>query len=501
MYKFFVEPSRSNLYVRFSTLALIGLTSCARADSPEIYVADPRLQNDFNTNLPATGSSLGFTYDIVQGVAVLEGDILLGDVDADGNLQGKFQSRGVGLTSLFNRWPDGKIIYEAPAISEHSAFLVVRIAEAIEHWKDNSRLEFIERTSENESQYPNYIKFTNSTGCGSFVGMQGGEQGIFLSNNCSTGSVVHEIGHAIGLFHEHTRTDRDSFITVDFNEISDGAENNFNRIDRGADTYGDYDYGSIMHYGTHFFSESGNPTIIVHDADVPEIGQREALSDIDIFSSNAMYGTDLLLGTPNTTLIGDRLDIDVSIFNMDTLGAINIELAMQAGEGVVWQVSQGSGWDCSTFSEGDELKCTLDSLIEGDEARLITSAQLGSASRDDLSMRLVSQTLDLRPSNNTFNDDGVEWSSLSYALSDDSPELGAASGTESEPEAEAPAPPPEETSSESNPEPSTASASESSGVSGGGGGSVNLSLLFLLLGWTGARAWVSNRKSIASNKA
>lgn len=497
MYKFFAEPGKNNRFVRFSTIALVGLTSCARADSPEIFAADPIWQSDFETSLPATGSSLGFNYDIVQGLAVLEGDILLGKVDVEGNLQRKFQSRGVGLTSLFNRWPDGKIIYEAPTLADNSLVQVARIAEAIEHWTENSRLEFIERTSANAAQYPNYIKFTDSNGCGSFVGMQGGEQGVFLSDNCSVGSVVHEIGHAIGLFHEHTRTDRDSFITVDFNEISDSAENNFNRIDIGADTYGEYDYGSIMHYGTHFFSQSGNPTIIVHDANAPEIGQREALSDIDISSTNAMYATDLLLGTPVTELSGNTLEIDVSIFNMDDLGAINVELAMQAGEGVVWQVSQDSSWDCATFSDGKELKCTLDSLIEGGEARLITSAQLGGASAEDLSMRLVSQTVDLLPNNNTFNENGVEWSSLSYELNDDNPTLGAASGTEPEPDAT-----PEETETEteteteesvSNPEPLAASASA-------GGGSVNLSLLFLLLGWAGARNWVSYKKSAILSK-
>ena len=505
MCKTIAEAGKRRLFVRLSTLALISLTSCARADSPELFTADPRLQNDFNASLPTSGSSLGFNYAIVQGVAVLEGDILLGNVDAEGNLQDRFQARGVGQKSFFSRWPDGKIIYQAPTITENSLTQVQRIAEAIEHWTDNSRLEFIERTSENADQYNNYIVFTDSGGCGSFVGMIGGEQEIFLSDNCSVGSVIHEIGHAIGLFHEHTRPDRDSFVAVDFDAIIDGRENNFFLLDEDfVDTFGDYDYGSIMHYGTHFFSNSPDrPTIIVADSTAPAIGQRLALSEIDIFSSNAMYATDLQLGTPITELRGDTLEVDVDVFNTGDLGANNVEMAMQAGEGVVWQVATGSAWECATFNDGDELNCALDSLIEGTQANLLVSVQLNNSNRDDLSIRVASQTLDLLPGNNTFNGDDVEWSSFSYELDDDTPSLGAASGTqpdtetETETETTTGTSPAEETGSGSGSEPQIASAESSAG----GGGSVNLSLLLLLSGLTTARSWTKRRKTTVAYKS
>jgi hypothetical protein len=64
-------------------------------------------------------------------------------------------------------------------------------------------------------------------GCSSWVGQQGGPQDITLGPNCSTGNAIHEIGHAVGLWHEQSREDRDGFVEVVWANIDASMQHNF----------------------------------------------------------------------------------------------------------------------------------------------------------------------------------------------------------------------------------------------------------------------------------
>lgn len=59
--------------------------------------------------------------------------------------------------------------------------------------------------------------------CASYVGCQGGEQPVYFSQSCTIGNLCHEILHALGLHHEHTRVDRDEHITVVWESILQGG--------------------------------------------------------------------------------------------------------------------------------------------------------------------------------------------------------------------------------------------------------------------------------------
>ena len=77
----------------------------------------------------------------------------------------------------------------------------------------------------------NYRKLNSSVifrSCCSFVGRRGGQaQAISIGKNCDKfGIVVHELGHVIGFWHEHTRPDRDQHIEILYQNIQEGQLNN-----------------------------------------------------------------------------------------------------------------------------------------------------------------------------------------------------------------------------------------------------------------------------------
>lgn len=220
----------------------------------------------------------GVRYAIVDGYAVIEGDIIIGTAE---ELKEPPCLKGHVITAPpGNRWPGGVLKYMvADDLTD-----IERVVNAIKHWESKTSIRFEQISNKSE----NHVLFKPGSGCSSYVGMVGkGRQPIILHSNCSAGNVIHEIGHALGLWHEHTRLDRDSYITVNWKNIKRGKEHNFEKHRFNGMPLGPYDYGSIMHYSTRAFSKNSQPTITVHDS--TPTGQRKSLSVGDIAAIGAIY--------------------------------------------------------------------------------------------------------------------------------------------------------------------------------------------------------------------
>ena len=93
----------------------------------------------------------------------------------------------------------------------------------------------------------------------------------------------------VGFYHEHTRHDRDKYVTVIDNNVVTGLESAFTKQQEGSTNtlgYG-YDYASVMHYKSNTFAVPGTNTIVSNEPDIPLGG--DELSPLDIAKANALY--------------------------------------------------------------------------------------------------------------------------------------------------------------------------------------------------------------------
>jgi len=138
------------------------------------------------------------------------------------------------------KWPENTVPYVID--SGFSATALNEIAQALDEWRSKTGLIFIPHTNQ-----ANFIRFyfdPSLGGCNSGIGVSGGEQHVACGDPIWAGwrGVTHELGHAIGLVHEHQRPDRDLYITM-----ASTTDTNLT-IDNSATPIGPYDCVSIMHY-------------------------------------------------------------------------------------------------------------------------------------------------------------------------------------------------------------------------------------------------------------
>lgn len=164
---------------------------------------------------------------------------------------------------------------------------MTNINTAINNIVSNTCLKFKVRSNEAD-----YVRITNSGGgCWAHVGRIYGAQVVNLGAGCTgTGTVTHELIHALGFYHEQSATNRDQYVRINYENVNTGQGHNFDKYEASLITnFGvGYDYGSIMHYSSHAFSKNGLPTITPLQAG-KSIGQRIGMSAMDIAKINAMY--------------------------------------------------------------------------------------------------------------------------------------------------------------------------------------------------------------------
>jgi hypothetical protein len=234
------------------------------------------------------GQTMKVAYEVHEGRAIFEGDIDLGPADQipstpqQASRDGRYTPRlGVARDGSSARWPNGVVPYViAPGFPSPS-----RVTNAIAHIQANTgKPTFVARTNQTD-----YVYIRTSTGCSSNVGRIGGVQYVNLASGCSTGNTIHELLHTLGMYHEQTRCDRDTYVIINTGNILSGYAGNFSVQCNGATDYGPYAEGSIMHYGPYDFSKNGLPTIVSRRGLDSQMGQRSGMNSTDISTINTLY--------------------------------------------------------------------------------------------------------------------------------------------------------------------------------------------------------------------
>jgi Astacin (Peptidase family M12A)/Clostridial hydrophobic W len=158
-----------------------------------------------------------------------------------------------------------------------------KVQDAINKWNSsNAGVKYRPRTSSLEP----WVLFRLSDGCNSYVGRYqsksaggawSGQHINLVAGNCLDipGNIMHEMGHAAGLWHEQQRCDRDTFITVASSNDLNFGKRCYTPSTPNVAQYGNFDFNSVMFYGFgQFLDKYDNiigtiteilPTPIPHD--------------------------------------------------------------------------------------------------------------------------------------------------------------------------------------------------------------------------------------------
>ncbi|EYC21899.1 hypothetical protein Y032_0018g3593 [Ancylostoma ceylanicum] len=215
----------------------------------------------------------------------MEGDIAIDNLKKfvdDSNKLGRNAIR-----QAYRRWPNGEIPYTLS--SQYGSYSRSVIAKAMQEYHDKTCVRFVPR---DVKRHVDYIFIHPDDGCYSLVGKTGGRQPLSLDSGCiQVGTIVHELMHAVGFFHEQSRYDRDDYIEIVWRNVQNGADDQFEKYNLNVIDHLNepYDYSSIMHYGPYAFSGSGKKTIVPRKGGAERMGQRIAFSEGDLRKINKLY--------------------------------------------------------------------------------------------------------------------------------------------------------------------------------------------------------------------
>ena len=220
-------------------------------------------------------------YTYTNGWVIAYGDILLGKPKDPG-----FPANGFIEAPKLNFWPRGVV----PFSVHESLPNPDRVLRVVAYMNENTPVRFIPY----DGQADSIVFFPMEGVCVSYLGKIGGNQPIYLDTRCSDHEIIHELMHALGFIHEHSRSDRDQYVAVQWNHIEPDKVDQFdvsppslNEPLKGRP----FDYTSVMLYSSTAFARNpGDPTLLSRSEAQAIAPVNTGLSVEDLERVRLLYG-------------------------------------------------------------------------------------------------------------------------------------------------------------------------------------------------------------------
>lgn len=231
------------------------------------------------------------TYVVKNGKAIFQGDIVLEKVEPVNPQQPPaFSTNSIGVDYSTYLWPKVGNQYQIPYVITSGTGDLTNLTAAITQFnKTFSNIKFVALVA--QTDYVNFYFNPDDTSgeCEAVVGRAGGEQPVGGSATCALGTILHEMGHTIGLWHEQSRPDRNTYVSVNYDNLIKGSISNFNQIYDNAQETTLFDYASIMEYPAFSFSRNGGPAIESIPPGIP-LSNLTGYTAADIDGIERLYG-------------------------------------------------------------------------------------------------------------------------------------------------------------------------------------------------------------------
>ncbi len=293
-----------NHLLKFYALLIVGvillLTSCEKYE----VLDEQELFNQPEIGVQAPGEYVQISY-YGKKITVKKwgDDYLLGDMSLtpDNELPKADPGAAKGpsvdpIRGAHFLWPNGEIPYVIdPELIRSDNFVGTpgdrtnKIMQAIQILEEKTNVRFKERSTER-----NYVRFYPSIFAQSKIGRQPlirNGQKVHLTLGIPLRTVIHEIGHALGLHHEQNASGRDSDIIIHYDNLPSDTHDQYAEISSSfhSNASTNFDYESIMLYPSFasFAIDTSKPVMTRLNGSTWDVNH--SLSAGDIAAINRMY--------------------------------------------------------------------------------------------------------------------------------------------------------------------------------------------------------------------